>query len=944
MMKQRFGIGVVLLMATMTAFGAELTALPTDGKEWFSNPLTWRFQSGEIVNPSTNGHGIAVYEAAPLAADVTVEALFTPQKAQSIGWDVAAVAIVADDQNFWHLALVQMPPEHNLRPMVELCEMRDGEWLAQHNLKMEINEAPAVPWVFGQPHRLRISMDAKGVTGTILAPDGRLILRRRFAFTAAAVRAGRPALRVSGIAGAFKEIRASWSQPVAEKVAAPQPIPPFEVANGVSDVRDEATGFFRVVKKPDGRWWAIDPLGRGLVLLGVDHVSYHGHWCEKLGYAPYGRKNKEKYADQAEWEQETLGRLKQWGFNMLGAGCSHGLKHRGLIHTEFLNIGSHLATLDDEYEITPNERRPCSAFPNVFHPEFEAYCQYVARTRCLPHRDDPWLFGYFIDNELAWWGRGAQDTGLFDATMKKGREHTAKRALVALMSARFGGKIADFNAAFGTQAKNFDELLGFEQLPHPTDAARAAKLAFLVHTAERYFSLTARAIRAVDPNHLVLGARFAGTGGAHPEVWKVAGKFCDVVTFNVYPMADIDEGRVYTYLGRGGEPVSEHFQKFYDYVRRPMLITEWSFPALDAGVPSVHGAGQRFRTQAERTRATSLFARTMLSLPFLLGYDYFMWVDQPALGISTPFPEDSNYGLVTEDGVPHPPITEMFTGLHREAAAWRFRPEPAPKTITRPPPQPPLQVARRGRVGEVPATFTREGDAFRASNGRITLSGRVGGRRMVESVTLDGNETPFGNYTAMLLTRDAGGQPRWTDIHTVRTVEGRVEEGIAVIEITGDGAHSGDRMATTHRLYLPPGVPWFVAEAVSAHNTGERPLQFKGFFFRLYNEFRKTPEKLPPNLWGVPPSSCWMEAEVGRFFGAVAPINAGVDVHFRINPQGGQHPDAWLKLEEAVTVAPGERFVLQQPTYVIALTGQGDSRAWQDAATQLGTLMRGEIH
>ena len=103
---------------------------------------------------------------------------------------------------------------------------------------------------------------------------------------------------------------------------------------------------------------------------------------------------------------KRLGRLKQWGSNMLGAGCSHGLKHRGLIHTEFLNIGSHLATLDDEYEITPNERRPCSAFPNVFHPEFEAYCQYVARTRCLPHRDDPWLFGYFIDNELAWWGRG----------------------------------------------------------------------------------------------------------------------------------------------------------------------------------------------------------------------------------------------------------------------------------------------------------------------------------------------------------------------------------------------------------------------------------------------------------------------------------------------------------------------------------------------------------
>jgi hypothetical protein len=155
-------VGVVLLAGAITAAGAELTALPTGGEGWFGNPLVWRFRPEQVECATTNGHGIAVYEAAPLAAHVTVEALFTPQKAQSLGWDVAAVAIVADPDNFWHLALVQMPPENGLRPMVELCEMRDGEWLAQHNLKMEINEAPAVPWTFGQPHRLTLSWIGKG--------------------------------------------------------------------------------------------------------------------------------------------------------------------------------------------------------------------------------------------------------------------------------------------------------------------------------------------------------------------------------------------------------------------------------------------------------------------------------------------------------------------------------------------------------------------------------------------------------------------------------------------------------------------------------------------------------------------------------------------------------------------------------------------------------------
>ena len=36
----------------------------------------------------------------------------------------------------------------------------------------------------------------------------------------------------------------------------------------------------------------------------------------------------------------------------------------------------------------------------------------------------------------------------------------------------------------------------------------------------------------------------------------------------------------------------------YRVVRRPMIITEWSFPALDSGLPCKHGAGMRVDTQA----------------------------------------------------------------------------------------------------------------------------------------------------------------------------------------------------------------------------------------------------------------------------------------------------------------------------------------------------------
>lgn len=934
---------ILLLSALTGAAWAELAPLATDSKSWDGDPLVWKCRADGVHCTISNAHGIAVYEPAPLASNVTVEAVFTPSRAEREGWSVAAVAIVEDARNFWHLALVQTPEEQGSKPWLELTEMRDGEWLAQSNLKVEAEEKSGQAWAFGQSYRLKLSLDKGGVSGAVLSSEGKEIFRKRFGFTAAAVMRGRPALRVAGFNGVFSGVSGEWREPAVEQKEEGT-FPAYAMENVAPEIKDAATGFFHVVQKPDGRWWAIDPLGRGIVLLGVDHVTFRGHWCEKLGYSPHGRKNEAKYASKAVWEEEALARLKAWGFTMLGAGCDSKLKHRGLVHTEFLSIGDHLATLGDEYDITPNERRPCSSFPNVFHPDFEAYCHFRAKKSCTPNRNDPWLFGYFIDNELAWWGRGGSDTGLFDAVMKKGPSHTAKVALKDFVAARCDRKIEAFNASFGQQLKSFDDILTLNALPHGTPEQRALKKAFLSFAADRYFSIASRAIREADPNHLVMGARFAGTGGADPAVWEVSGRYCDVVTFNCYPMADLDEGRVYTHFGKNGEPVTEHFAKYYDYVKRPMLITEWSFPALDAGLPSVHGAGQRFRTQAERTEATSLFARTMLSLPFLLGYDYFMWVDEPALGISTPFPEDSNYGLINEDGVPYPLLTRMFSELQREAGAWRFKPAPLPKAKPQAS-QPPeaMTVAKRGSAqggtGVPPVTaqpfFVREGDAFRAGNGRIELSGKSGEGNMVRRVSLDGAVKAFGQYNALLQTVDAAGQNRWTDARTVKTIEGRVTDNVAVVEITSEGSHGKASFEVTHRLLLPAGKPWFLCEAVSVKNIGAEPLKLKGLFFRFYSDFRSVPKALPPNLWGVPVSDCWLDEADGRFFGAVAPTCSGIRIDFWFDEQtGGPHPDARWEMEETV-IAPGAGFTPSVPVYLMGVAGAGGSEAWLTAVQAL---------
>ena len=77
----------------------------------------------------------------------------------------------------------------------------------------------------------------------------------------------------------------------------------------------------------------------------------------------------------------------------------------------------------------------------------------------------------------------------------------------------------------------------------------------------------------------------------------------------------------------------DEFRRVHALCGRPMLVTEWSFPALDAGRPCLHGAGQRFHTQEERATAVELFSRTILSEPYMVGYNWF----RPPVMYSTRF-------------------------------------------------------------------------------------------------------------------------------------------------------------------------------------------------------------------------------------------------------------------------------------------------------------------
>ena len=898
--------------------------VPCTFDAWEANPLATRF-SGDAI--AVRGRGtLAPVVAAPHAANVTVSARVTPTDGGTNGWATLGVAIVDDVHNYWHLALVQQPPDLGGGHYFEISEMRQGEWLSHHVDKLRCEyRRQSGRWENGKTYQLTLTMDAQGIQGAIRDAAGREVFATRYAFPAAAadgsVRAvtrGRPAIHANGgFLGSFAAVDAAWSSPCTPPPAEKVSYPPYASDSFAPDVKDDATGFFRVKQMPDGRWWVIDPLGRGMVLMGVDHVTYHGHWSQRTKRSVHHEVNKQKFPDKKDWEADTLNRLKSWGFNLLGAGCDAALQRRGLVHTIFLSIGDSLCwdENDDEFWICPNEHRPCSAFPNVFHPLFPAHCDYVARTRCARQKDDPWLFGYFIDNELAWWGRGARDTGLFDAVMKKPETHTAKIALRAFLKER--------------------SVTG--------EPSAAVKLDFLRLAAEKYFACSAAAIRKYDPHHLVMGARFAGLGGAHDAVWEVAGKHCDLVTFNIYPWADLDRNVVLTDRGRNAQRVIDAFAARYAIVKRPMLITEWSFPALDSGLPCTGGAGQRFHTQKQRTAATELFAKTMLATPSLLGYDYFMWVDEPAEGISDAFPEDSNYGLINLQGEAYPDITRMFTALQKNVGHWRRaglpaeRPAPPTSGLTAP-----EFLAHLGAVAEGKGvTFTRTGDVYTLANrAGLVLTGKIGNGRVFRTVTLNGKT--LGEYTVMV-NYDNGGF-RWQDMTKVTDVAFEEREGRGILTVTGEwkGGTLGCRITQT--VMVLPDRPWFLANITKAVNIGTDPLDVRAFYFRQYSPFaleKKTGLKSVPNLWKAPLHDAWFRASDGAWWGGMTMAPTATMLQYFLSNEGKhQHPDASFapggiapvgSPEGLFRIVPGASYEPHDSMWMLCLGGFGGSDAWQKA-------------
>jgi len=455
----------------------------------------------------------------------------------------------------------------------------------------------------------------------------------------------------------------------------------FDNYGGLKDgPKTTASGFFRT-EKINGQWRLVTPEGHVFFSAGVNSVTsadptvvsgreslfaklpkggpLMAHFAEKEGtktFDFYEANLQRKYGTdwQEKWNEETVSRLKAWGFNTIGAWSSPQVIARNeLPYTAIVHLSGDFATIhvDGSGKHT---------VPDPFDPRYAAALESRIKNDPANVMKDPMCIGYFVGNEFTWGGwDGPSRYAVVLGVLKKDETSPAKVALCKRLQEKYADvkKLAD---RWKMRISSWNALQQSAwKLPGKWSPELEQDLQMLSqYFADEYFKTVRDAIRRADPNHLYLGCRFANKT---PEFVIAAAKFCDVTSFNLYRPAVSP-----------GEPALSLFAK----QDRPALLSEFHNGATDRGMFAtgmVWSANQEMRANGYRD-----YLFSAAELGFIVGCHWFQLVDQPLTGRPG---DGENYGigLVTVGDKPYTELTNMAATVNRDVYAHRLNPQPKPK-------------------------------------------------------------------------------------------------------------------------------------------------------------------------------------------------------------------------------------------------------------------------
>ena len=383
-------------------------------------------------------------------------------------------------------------------------------------------------------------------------------------------------------------------------------------------------GFFRT--HHDGRrWWLIDPEGLAFFSAGcncvragidanIEHLADALSWLPEADDPRFGEARRARIGGRTTmdylranlmralgpkrfktaWNRMVPGLLKQFGFNTVANWSDIEMASEARL--------PYVVPLQERFSRTPRIFRD---MPDVYDERFALdLTDYAAQLE--PLVDDRAMIGYFLMNEPTW-GFAAQSpaAGMLYTTDRC----ESRNALAGWLRQRHG------DDRCLAEAWQMDVTLdavraGIWHQPL-TEAARRDLDAFSTILVEKLFAGMSQACRKVDPNHLNLGIRYYTV----PPAWALE------------PMRRFDVFSMNCYAPR---PPVEAIAPVSKLLNLPVILGEWHFGSLDAGLPA-SGIGH-VRTQADRGRAYRAYLEAAAAEPWCVGSHWFTLYDQSALG------------------------------------------------------------------------------------------------------------------------------------------------------------------------------------------------------------------------------------------------------------------------------------------------------------------------
>jgi hypothetical protein len=367
------------------------------------------------------------------------------------------------------------------------------------------------------------------------------------------------------------------------------PLTEYDLYGGIANAgfKGEATGFFHT-EKHGLRTYIIDPAGNPFFAVGVNFMrpgTTKGYKAEMI----------KRFGTEENFWNEMTALMRGNGINtatLTSEAASKTATPMARI-VSIPGISGYMRTLKLGTSTGGSSTFANNNTMNVFDPQFVEYVE----TECKPileeNRDDPYVLGYTLGNELP----------------------TEVNMLDNYLTVDPTNPVTVYS--YSTAWKWLEKRTG-KARPSLLDLKLEYREEFKAFVYGRMFETVAAVKNRYDKNHMCIGTR-AHSGNRTSEGYlRAAGAYCDVLTINMYG---------------GIHPSEDIMSTIYRYSGKPFMVTEFYAKAQDAIdfngqlLANQQNAGWLVRTQKDRGNYYENYTTLMLESKYCVGWVWYRFLD-----------------------------------------------------------------------------------------------------------------------------------------------------------------------------------------------------------------------------------------------------------------------------------------------------------------------------